>query len=126
MPVSQEATTEGAGEELGFTFDVRVRHMGGGEGDDQNKKTLIRKQMAEFGHMQQILRMQKKTTVRRGAPPTNCQKVAQQAAQQAANQVYMQCRNDVAALLNLVKALGGFKNKTLVPKLNALIRKYQL
>ena len=96
--------------------------MGGGEGDDQGKKTLQRKQMAEFGHMQQLLRMQQKNHKGGGAPTGDCRQVAQQVA----NNVFMSCRNDVAALLRLLESYGAFKNVKIKDKLMAMKQRYQL
>jgi len=96
--------------------------MGGGEGDDQNKKTLVRKQMAEFSHMEQINRLNKKKNQRGGAPSADCRQVAQQVA----NNVFMSCRNDVAALLRLLESYGAFNNVKVKDKLLAMKKRYQL
>ena len=96
--------------------------MGGGEGDDQGKKTLQRKQMAEFAHMEQINRMKKKNQGGGGAPAGDCRQVAQQVA----NNVFMSCRNDVAALLRLLDSYGAFKNVKIKDKLMAMKQRYKL
>jgi len=93
----------------------------GGEGDNESERSKLRKQMADFGHINYHVRKETENKTLKNVAP-DCKK----AIAQARNKVYITCRNDVAALLQLAHSMGAFNNPKLKTALMDIKKRYKL